>query len=41
VVATDASADMLALARAGVGPDADLRVLALPDDPLPATDAIV
>jgi SAM-dependent methyltransferase len=41
VVATDASADMLALARASLGPDADLRLLALPDDPLPAADAIV
>ena len=41
VVATDASADMLALARACLGPDADLRLLALPDDPLPAADAIV
>jgi SAM-dependent methyltransferase len=41
VVATDASADMIALARASLGPDADLRVLALPDDPLPAADAIV
>jgi SAM-dependent methyltransferase len=41
VVATDASADMLALARASLGPDADLRVLALPGDPLPAADAIV
>jgi len=41
VVATDASADMLALARAGLGPDADLRLLALPGDPLPAADAIV
>ena len=29
VVATDASADMLALARARLGPDADLRLLAL------------
>jgi SAM-dependent methyltransferase len=41
VIATDASADMLALARASLGPDADLRVLALPGDPLPAADAIV
>ncbi len=41
VVATDASADMLALARAWMGPAADLRVLALPGDPLPAADAIV
>ena len=41
VVATDASPDMLALARDSLGPDADLRVLALPDDPLAAADAIV
>jgi len=41
VVATDASADMLALARQALGPPADLRLLALPDDPLPAADAIV
>ena len=41
VVATDASADMLALARAWLGPDADLRLLALPGDPLPAADVIV
>ena len=41
VIATDASADMLALARAALGPEADLRRLALPDDPLPAADAIV
>jgi SAM-dependent methyltransferase len=41
VVATDASPDMLALARAALGPDADLRLLALPGDPLPAADAIV
>ena len=41
VVATDASADMLALARASLGPSADLRLLALPGDPLPAADAIV
>ena len=41
VVATDASADMLALARAALGPGADLRLLALPGDPLPAADAIV
>jgi SAM-dependent methyltransferase len=40
VVATDASADMLALARA-LGPSADLRLLALPGDRLPAADAIV
>jgi SAM-dependent methyltransferase len=41
VVATDASADMIALARSALGGDADLRVLALPDDPLPPADAIV
>ena len=41
VVATDASPDMLALAREALGPDADLRLLALPGDPLPAADAIV
>jgi SAM-dependent methyltransferase len=41
VIATDASADMLALARSAMGGDADLRVLALPDDPLPPADAIV
>ena len=41
VVATDASADMLALAREALGPAADLRLLALPGDPLPAADAIV
>ena len=41
VIATDASADMLALARSALGGDADLRVLTLPDDPLPPADAIV
>lgn len=41
VIATDASPDILALARAALGPDADLRQLTLPDDPLPAADAIV
>ena len=46
VVATDASPDMLALAREALGPGADLRRLALPGDqlpgdPLPAADAIV
>jgi len=40
VLATDASPDMLALAREAV-PEADLRRLALPDDPLPEADAIV
>jgi SAM-dependent methyltransferase len=41
VVAADASPDMIALARARLGPEAEMRVLALPDDPLPAADAIV
>ncbi|MEA2521634.1 MAG: hypothetical protein QOI81_1280 [Actinomycetota bacterium] len=41
VVATDASPAMLELAKE-VAPDAeDIRVLALPDDPLPPADAIV
>lgn len=41
VIATDASADMLSAARAELGEQADLRLLALPGDPLPAADAIV
>jgi SAM-dependent methyltransferase len=41
VLATDASPAMLAVARENLGPSADLAVLALPDDPLPAADAIV
>ena len=41
VIATDASPDMLVLARASLGPDADLRRLTLPEDPLPAADAVV
>src|ERR1700761_4052430 len=41
VIATDASAGMLEVARDFLGSAADLRVLALPDDPLPAADAIV
>jgi SAM-dependent methyltransferase len=41
VIATDASPDMLLLARAALGPDADLRRLTLPEDPLPAADAVV
>jgi SAM-dependent methyltransferase len=41
VIATDASADMLLLARAALGEEADLRQAALPGDPLPAVDAIV
>ena len=40
VIATGASPDMLDLARAALGGEADLRRLALPDDPLPAADAI-
>lgn len=41
VIATDASAAMVSLAREALGPEVDLRQLALPDDPLPAADAIV
>jgi SAM-dependent methyltransferase len=44
VIATDASAGMLEVARdflAEVAPRPDLRLLALPDDPLPPADAIV
>jgi SAM-dependent methyltransferase len=41
VIATDASAALLERARAALGQDADLRLLTLPDDPLPAADAIV
>ena len=41
VVATDASAAMLELARDALGGEADLRQLTLPDDPVPAADAIV
>ena len=41
VIATDASPDLLALARAALGESADLRLLTLPGDPLPAADAIV
>jgi len=40
VVATDASPAMLELAR-DAAPGAEVRVLTLPDDPLPAADAIV
>jgi SAM-dependent methyltransferase len=40
VVATDASPAMLDLARETAG-GADLRLLTLPDDPLPEADAIV
>jgi SAM-dependent methyltransferase len=41
VIATDASAAMVDLARAALGADVDVRQLVLPDDPLPAADAIV
>jgi len=40
VIATDASPAMLELARRHA-PEAELRVLALPDDPLPEADAVV
>lgn len=41
VVATDASPAMVDLARAHVDGAEDVRVLVLPDDPLPAADAVV
>jgi SAM-dependent methyltransferase len=41
VVATDAAPAMLELAWEALGGEADLRRLTLPDDPLPAADAIV
>lgn len=41
VVATDASAAMLALAASNLGSDADVRRLVLPGDPLPPADAVV
>jgi SAM-dependent methyltransferase len=41
VVATDASPDMLALARSALGAAADLRQVVLPGDPLPPADAVV
>jgi len=41
VIATDASPDLLALARAALGESADLRQLTLPGDPLPPADAVV
>jgi SAM-dependent methyltransferase len=41
VVATDASPAMVGLARQMLGRNADVRQLVLPDDPLPAVDAIV
>lgn len=40
VIATDASAAMVDLARQ-TAPEAEIRRLVLPDDPLPAADAIV
>lgn len=40
VVATDASPAMLEIARGFAGDAEDIRVLALPDDPIPAADAI-
>jgi SAM-dependent methyltransferase len=40
VIASDASAAMLDLAREHV-PEADLRLVVMPDDPLPEADAIV
>ena len=41
VVATDASPAMLELARSVAGGAEDIRRLVLPDDPIPAADAIV
>lgn len=41
VLATDASPAMLEIAREVVGDTAEIRPLTLPDDPLPAADAIV
>jgi len=41
VIATDGSDAMLELARAVLGGEVDLRRLVLPDDPLPAADAVV
>jgi SAM-dependent methyltransferase len=41
VIATDASAAMVELTRTAVGGEVELRQLTLPDDPLPAVDAIV
>jgi SAM-dependent methyltransferase len=41
VIATDASPAMLDLARDHLHDGADLRRLVLPDDPLPAVDAVV
>jgi SAM-dependent methyltransferase len=41
VIATDASTAMLDLVRANVAGTEDVRVVALPDDPIPSCDAIV
>jgi SAM-dependent methyltransferase len=41
VIATDASPAMLDLTRDAVGDRAEVRRLTLPDDPIPAADAIV
>ncbi|GAA2717101.1 class I SAM-dependent methyltransferase [Actinoplanes palleronii] len=41
VIATDASPAMLDLTRSAVGGAEDIRTLILPDDPIPAVDAIV
>lgn len=41
VIATDASPAMLDLARETVGTAAEVRLLTLPDDPIPACDAVV
>ena len=41
VIATDASASMLAIARANVAGAEGIERLVLPDDPLPEMDAVV
>ena len=41
VIATDASPAMLDLTRDAVGGAAEVRALVLPDDPIPAVDAVV
>jgi SAM-dependent methyltransferase len=41
VIATDASAAMVSLTHSELGGGVDVRQLVLPDDPLPAADAIV
>ena len=41
VIATDASAAMLNLARETLGEAAEIRMLTLPDDPIPSADAVV